>query len=71
MTKDLHIGSKIVIVSDNENYDRYRDQIHVVSHIAFNDKQHPGYDSSMEGEGLIDCIDLPFSLYEYEFKIIG
>ena len=65
----LHIGSKIIITSDNENYDNYRDQIHIVSHIAHNTTEHPGYDTSMN-EALIDCHNLPFSLYEYEFEII-
>lgn len=63
-------GDRIKITSDNENYDRYRDDVWTVDHIAYSEKEHPGYDSSMRPMALVDCIGLPFSLYEYEFEII-
>ena len=64
------IGDRIRIVSDNENYDRYRDGTWTITHIAFNRHQHPGYDEGMAPEALVDCDGLPFSLYEYEFEVV-
>ncbi len=66
----VQIGDKIRITSDNENYNRYRGKAWVVSHIARNRDEHPGYDTGVGG-ALIDCKGLPFSLYEYEFDIIS
>jgi len=66
----VKIGDKIKIVSDNENYDRFRDKAWIVEHIATNTKEHPGYDEGMYPKKLIDCVGLPVSLYEYEFIII-
>jgi hypothetical protein len=66
----VKIGDKIKIVSDNENYDRFRNKIWFVTHIASDRTDHPGYDEGMYPEKLVDCKGLPFSLYEYEFIII-
>lgn len=64
----VNVGDKIIITSDNENYNRYRNKVFVVSHVAHSIKQHPGYDSGV-GQALVDCRGLPFSLYEYEFEV--
>ena len=64
------IGDKIKITStDNENYTPYIDKIWTVCEISHSRDDHPGYDDCLGGE-LIDCIDLPFSLYKFEFEVI-
>jgi hypothetical protein len=65
----LEIGQKIRIISDNENYKKYVKKTWKISNIAHNRQEHPGYDEGMGNEALIDCEGLPFSLYEYEFKL--
>ncbi len=74
MKKNL-IGKYAVIVSDNDNYDKYRNVLLKIIHIAYNSDEHPGYDNSMEGQALCDFKveetgeSLPLSLYEYEFEL--
>ena len=63
----IKIGSRIRITSDNECYNKFRRKIWVVSHIARNRNEHPGYDEGCGGI-LIDCHGLPVSLYEWEFE---
>lgn len=63
-------GTKIRIISDNENYDPYRNKIWKINHIAHNIDEHQGYDESMDGELLVSCDGLGFSLYEYEFEVV-
>lgn len=63
----VEVGSEIRIISDNENYEPYLDRTWIVESIAFCVKDHPGYDTAVGGP-LIDCVDLPFSLYKYEFE---
>jgi hypothetical protein len=60
------------IVSDNENYDSWRDKTLIITHAA-NDGL--GYDESIYPEMLCSfkCVngkEFPFSLYEYEFELI-
>lgn len=75
MKKNL-LGKNARIVSDNDNYDKFRDMDLVITHVAYNESEHPGYDSSMEGQALCDFKvkdtneEVPFSLYEYEFELI-
>ena len=66
----MRIGDKIRIISDNDNYDKYRNMDLIVSHIAHNTDEHPGYDTGLTGQALVDCKDVPFSLYEYEFELV-
>ena len=65
------LNDRVLISSQNENYELFKDKVLIVTHIAIDESEHPGYDSSMEGEQLMDFvtedgINLPFSLYEYE-----
>lgn len=68
------VGQSVIIVSDNDNYDEYKDKELVITHKATSKEDHPGFDSSMEGEGLYDLKvkktgeEVPFSLYDYEIK---
>jgi hypothetical protein len=57
--------------NDNENYDDFRGKELVITNVARNKDEHPGYDDSMNGENLYDLetVDgepVPFSLYDYE-----
>lgn len=66
------INKKAVIVSDNENYANWVDKVLIITHA---DNKGVGYDDSCSPEMLCDfkCEDgseFPFSLYEYEFKLI-
>jgi hypothetical protein len=66
------IGKKVKIISDNENYEPYKDEVLV---IIYADNKGAGYDESMFPEMLCDFKtlsgkDFPFALYEYEFKMI-
>ena len=72
----MEIGDKIRISEDNDNdsYDRYRGIDLSITHIAHNIEEHPGYDTGMKGQVLVDCEvcetgePVGFSLYEYEFE---
>lgn len=72
----LH-GKTVRIISDNENYVNYLDKDLIITSVARSIKDHPGYDYTMNGEALCDLKvkdrkeDIPFSLYEYEFKVIN
>lgn len=65
--------AKIRKDNDNENYEKFRGKELVITNVAYNTTQHPGYDSGLEGQALCDFKvaetdeDVPFSLYEYEF----
>lgn len=67
--------AKIRKDNDNENYNDYRDKTLLITHVAHNTDEHPGYDSSLKGEALCDFKveetdeDVPFSLYEYEIIV--
>lgn len=67
------IGSRVKVnpSNDNESYNSFRNEVLIVTHVATNSNQHPGYDSSMTGEGLYDLEtesgnEVHCSLYDYE-----
>lgn len=67
------IGDRVKVISDNEGYDEFRDEVLIVTHIATNESQHPGYDQTMGGEQLMDFktesgIEVGCSLYSYEIN---
>jgi hypothetical protein len=66
----VKIGDKIRILNENGQYGPWVDQIWTVTFISKSKQDHPGYDSGMNGMALIDCKNLPVSLYEYEFEVI-
>ncbi len=71
----MKINDRVQIVSDNENYVKYLNMPLIITHIARNTDEHPGYDEGLNGEGLYDLKteageDLPFSLYFYELEIL-
>lgn len=62
---------KINPKNDNENYNSFRNDILIITHVAKDEKEHPGYDSSLSPEYLYDLKtnsgkNVPFSLYDYE-----
>lgn len=66
------IGKKARIISDNDNYDRFRNKLLIITHA---DNKGVGYDAGCYPEMLCDfkCedgTDFPFALYEYEFQIV-
>lgn len=66
------IGKKAKIISDNDNYDKYRNETLIVTHAS---NSGNGYDSGLYPELLCDFKlangkEFPFALYEYEFEII-
>lgn len=70
-----YIGDKVKVSSRNDNdcYDGFRNKTLVVTHVARNEREHPGYDSCMKGQRLYDFDDLegnsiPCSLYDYELQ---
>lgn len=74
MKKNL-LNKKVKVISDNDSYDSFRDKTLIITHVAYNTDQHPGYDNGLEGEALCDFKtiegeDVPCSLYEYEFELI-
>jgi hypothetical protein len=68
------IGKKVKIISDNDNYDNFRDEILVITHASNSGR---GYDDSVYPDMLCDFsikgkpnIEFPFALYEYEFEVL-
>lgn len=74
MKKSLYKKGQKVKVNpnnDNENYDSFKNEILIITNVATNEKEHPGFDNSLEGESLYDFVtksgkQVPFSLYDYE-----
>ena len=72
----MKIGDKCKVVdwNDNENYDSFRDKILIVTHVARNINEHPGYDESVSPDKLYDLKveetgeDVNCCLYDYELK---
>ena len=63
----MKVGDRIkIIATDNENYKPYLDKVWTIEAISYSKNDHPGYDNAVGGP-LIDCADLPFSLYKFEF----
>jgi hypothetical protein len=74
MKKNL-LGRKAIVISDNECYDKFRNDVLIITHVAYNANEHPGYDEGLKGEALCDFttesgVEVPVSLYEYEFKLV-
>ena len=75
MTNKL-LGRKVKVISDNENYDSFRNKTLVITHVAYDIFDHPGYDEGLKGMALCDFKELKTgkeihsSLYEYEFELI-
>lgn len=64
---------KVASDNDNENYDEFRDKIFIITNIATNESEHPGFDAGLCGQGLYDLETLDgesvgCSLYDYELE---
>ena len=67
----VKVGDRIRIISDNSSYKQYKNRTWEIEKVSFSREDHPGYDDGLNGQALVDCRNLPFSLYEYEFEIVG
>jgi len=61
-------GSKVKVISDNENYEKFIGKTLKVIGVFKNDKEHPGYDMGVYPMKLYEFKDCPFALYEYEIE---
>lgn len=57
--------------NDNENYNSFKNDVLIVTHVATNTDEHPGYDDSLKGQALYDLKtedggQIHCSLYDYE-----
>lgn len=67
----LNSKVKVSPYNDNDNYDSFRNEILIVTHVARNKTEHPGYDESVSPDYLYDLETLSgkevnCSLYDYE-----
>ena len=72
-SRELGDRVKVAEDNDNENYNDFRDKILIITHIAHNTEEHPGYDDILEGMALYDFEtedgeEIDSSLYEYEIE---
>lgn len=57
--------------NDNENYDSFRDEVLIITNVAKDKNDHPGYDAGVSPEYLYDLKtvngkEVNSSLYDYE-----
>ena len=57
--------------NDNDSYDSFRNEVLIITNVAKNRYEHPGYDEGVSPEYLYDLRtasgkDVPCSLYDYE-----
>jgi len=71
--KHFKLGQKVMVnpENDNENYNDFRNDILIITHVAKDRNDHPGYDESVSPEYLYDLKtesgkDVNCSLYDYE-----
>lgn len=69
----FNLNQKVMVnpENDNDNYDNFRNETLIVTHVAKNRNEHPGYDEGVSPQYLYDLKtesgkDVPFSLYDYE-----
>jgi hypothetical protein len=71
--KHFKLNQKVRVSPDNDNdyYNSFRDEVLIITNVAKDSSEHPGYDSSLSHEYLYDLKtasgkDVPCSLYDYE-----
>ena len=71
------IGDKVKVSSDNDNdcYDEFRNKTLIITHVAHDISEHPGYDSGVSPACLYDLKDesgneIYCSLYDYELEAV-
>ena len=57
--------------NDNDSYNSFKDEVLIITHVAKDKTDHPGYDEGVSPEYLYDLKtesgkDVPCSLYDYE-----
>jgi hypothetical protein len=75
--KHYKLGQKVRVSSsnDNDNYNSFRNEVLVITHVAKSEQDHPGYDSGLSGEYLYDFKtitgkEVNCSLYDYEIESV-
>lgn len=74
--KNTLINKIVRITSDNENYADYLDKDLIIVDAVNSTRENQFYDYSMNGMYLCDLevletgLEVPFSLYEYEFEVV-
>ncbi|MBT4328187.1 MAG: hypothetical protein HOD60_14985 [Candidatus Nitrosopelagicus sp.] len=69
---DYQIGDKVMVDSEHEdNYPDFKNKVLIVTHVAVDTNDHPGYDDGVAGQGLYDFKlengkSVGSSLYDYE-----
>lgn len=71
--KHFKLGQRVRVSpeNDNDNYDSFRNEVLIITHIAKDRSEHPGYDDSVSPDYLYDLKtesgeDVCCSLYDYE-----
>lgn len=71
--KHFKLNQRVKVAPENDNdcYNSFRDDILIITNVAKNKDEHPGYDSSLNGQYLYDLKtisgkDVYSSLYDYE-----
>ena len=62
-------GDYIKLLNRDGQYSKWAKKPWIVTHIARNRNEHPGYDEGIGGN-LIDCKGLPCSVYDWEFRVM-
>ena len=67
----LHQRVRVSPENDNDSYDSFRNEVLVITHVAKDRNDHPGYDESVSPEYLYDLRtasgkEVHCSLYDYE-----
>lgn len=73
MKTQFKIGNRVMVCpeNDNENYNNFKNDVLIVTHVATNSDEHPGFDDGLKGSALYDLktedgTEIPCSLYDYE-----
>jgi|JI9StandDraft_1071089.scaffolds.fasta_scaffold677158_1 hypothetical protein len=71
--RHFRLNQKVMVSpdNDNENYDSFRHEVLIITHVAKDRSTHPGYDESVSPDYLYDLKTVSgnpvnCSLYDYE-----
>ena len=65
----VKVGQWIKILNQDGQYGQWAGKKWKIESIAHNTTEHQGYDMGFYPTLLISCVDLPVSLYTWEFEI--
>jgi len=69
--RHFNLNQRVRVNSENDCYDSFRDEVLIITNVATNKDEHPGYDAGLSPDYLYDFKtesgkDVPCSLYDYE-----